>query len=965
MTILSRLLSGARSNWKIDAQVSAIDAQLSDAHIFGVIKLFQSIPFPESKEEPVETEMLAEIHLLIEESLSDSSNDYQPFVRISLLSIAARATMKTFNIDFNASLADFIIVHEQFITTNNDRLCLIAMERLHNRENDKLISINGLLTSPANPKFTSAPYNSLENQIHVHIGKSVLMLQLEALLSIIRFKNDLMGKISRGQHNLPDQRMTKERAASKPEPKQVVKKDSASVMPTFQLEVDLKGLRAIIGLEFFQILDIQSQGLRVHILNSVEKTSAQLILTDLRVFDPNPKARYRHIISQRSVDNQLLRIGFTLFNYPKNYERTFDDVDCDVKIQLTKVNIALLYKHVDLILNLVNAFQTKKTERNASSNQPSAISEAMENFQKQARKLRLDVAFDAPSIFIPTSSYSNEGIFINLGQLTIQTHFTGDPNCSLVEQQIVVMNNLFASRVKLGKNNETLGDIVLLKCAELSTSIDRLLYPENIQHESQISIIANWDTIQFTLAKNDYACMMKVFKGNFSEKIYHKISKSVVEEQPEYRQTSQNVVIVTNKNQDNFNSNKVSEKIHLNAEIKMIAITLYLGESNVTTRHASRNESSKFLDLRLEMLKAHFRQLSDSSYDGKAEIQKLLLEDLRKTNGSTGVSRMIDRSFNVDPNVPMFTVTLKFKTKNEQQSMDVRQVKVQLESFYICMSPDYFMALHDFFISSLPLNDEKKPHSAIMYSETPSDIDYDLPLPAKPISTFRRSSRSFSGVSGSTSQSPKRMSETPSAFQDESSEADGYLYTKIKVVINTPKIILLEDQHDNNSNCLVLDVSEKKKRILKEQSLCEYGICSVCHSDTHGHYFATSRYRCHFDDELRTAKNRCTHWGYYCSNPSGGNYEEKQELIEQMDVLELTTGTPSHKKAAIEEANKQKEKEEKIQTQKILSQELILNLKIIEIKLELGTGSSTKPVITMCLSNLLVDVKNWSSDVCI
>ncbi|CAF4278394.1 unnamed protein product [Rotaria sp. Silwood2] len=952
-------------HWKIDAQVSAIDAQLSDAHIFGVIKLFQSIPFPESKEEPVETEMLAEIHLLIEESLSDSSNDYQPFVRISFLSIAARATMKTFNIDFNASLADFIIVHEQFITTNNDRLCLIAMERLHNRENDKLISINGLLTSSANPKFTSAPYNSLENQIHVHIGKSVLMLQLEALLSIIRFKNDLMGKISKEQHNLPDQRMAKERAASKPKPKQVVKKDPASVMPTFQLEVDLKGLRAIIGLEFFQILDIQSQGLRVHILNSAEKTSAQLILTDLRVFDPNPKARYRHIISQRSVDNQLLRIGFTLFNYPKNYERTFDDVDCDVKIQLTKVNIALLYKHVDLILNLVNAFQTKKTERNASSNQPSAISEAMENFQKQARKLRLDVAFDAPSIFIPTSSYSNEGIFINLGQLTIQTHFTGDPNCSLVEQQIVVMNNLFASRVKLGKNNETLGDIVLLKCAELSTSIDRLLYSENIQHESQISIIANWDTIQFTLAKNDYACMMKVFKGNFSEKIYHKISKSVVEEQPEYRQTSQNLVMVTNKNQHNFNSNKVSEKIHLNAEIKMIAITLYLGESNVTTRHASRNESSKFLDLRLEMLKAHFRQLSDSSYDGKAEIQKLLLEDLRKTNGSTGVSRMIDRSFNVDPNVPMFTVTLKFKTKNEQQSMDVRQVKVQLESFYICMSPDYFMALHDFFISSLSLNDEKKPHSTIMYSETPSDVDYDLPLPAKPTSTFRRSSRSFSGVSGSTSQSPKRMSETPSAFQDESSEADGYLYTKIKVVINTPKIILLEDQHDNNSNCLVLDVSEKKKRILKEQSLCEYGICSVCHSDTHGHYFATSRYRCHFDDELRTAKNRCTHWGYYCSNPSGGNYEEKQELIEQMDVLELTTGTPSHKKAAIEEANKQKEKEEKIQTQKILSQELILNLKIIEIKLELGTGSSTKPVIAMCLSNLLVDVKNWSSDISI
>ncbi|CAF4870017.1 unnamed protein product, partial [Rotaria sp. Silwood2] len=81
------------------------------------------------------------------------------------------------------------------------------------------------------------------------------------------------------------------------------------------------------------------------------------------------------------------------------------------------------------------------------------------------------------------------------------------------------------------------------------------------------------------------------------------------------------------------------------------------------------------------------------------------------------------------------------------------------------------------------------------------------------------------------------------------------------------------------------------------------------------------------------------------------DYEEKQELIELTDVLELATGTPSHKKAEIEEANKEKEEEEKIQTQNILSQELILNLKTIEIKLELGTGSSTKPVIAMCLSN--------------
>lgn len=52
------------------------------------------------------------------------------------------------------------------------------------------------------------------------------------------------------------------------------------------------------------------------------------------------------------------------------------------------------------------------------------------------------------------------------------------------------------------------------------------------------------------------------------------------------------------------------------------------------------------------------------------------------------------------------------------------------------------------------------------------------------------------------------------------------------------------------------------------------------------------------------------------------DYEEKQELLEERDILEITTGTPSHKKAAIEEKKKLKEKQEKIQTQNILSQEV-------------------------------------------
>ncbi|CAF1293254.1 unnamed protein product, partial [Didymodactylos carnosus] len=964
---------------------------------------------------------LPRINLLIEESLTNLSNDTQPFVRMSIFSIVARATIKTYDIDFDISVADLIVIHEQFITKTNDRLRLIAVEHHRDRVNDPFISIHGLLTSSVNPLLASTPYNGIENQVKVHIGKPVLLLQLEPLLSIVRFKNDLMDKISKEQQRISNKRMGNKRVPSKkPTPKYIVKKDPLSVMPTFQIDADLDGLRAIIGSEFAQILDIHIQDLHVHAFNSIEKTLVNLIVKDFYAVDPSPTARHRKIISQQGDDKQLLRVDFSLFNYSNKHEKTLDEVDCDVKVQLTKVSMVLLYKHVDLILSMINVFQTKKPQQDVPSNQTSTVSDTIEKFQRQARKLRLDVTINAPSIFAPTSSYSSEGLFLDLGQLTIQTHFIDDPNRLLVEQQIITINNLFGRRVKLNKNNEILGDIGVLECAELHTLIERLLYPEKIQNEPEITIQLNWDTIQFILAKDDYACIMKIFKDNFTEKIHHKIPKPDVQEQPKYKETNQEQVIVTNNRQDKSNDNKVLEKICFDALIKKIALTLYLGESNINTQQVSRNENLKFVDLRFEMLKAHFQQLSDSSYNANAQIQELVLDDLRETNQSDSITRMINRNFNVDPNIPIFNVNVEFKPKKEERSMGIRQVNGQLESFYICISADYLMALQDFFVSSLSSVDEIKPRPSLIYSETLSDIDRDLPLPATLMLAYHRSSETDNETSESTSSSPQRASNASSASQQSSSaETDSDLETIVDIVIKTPEIILLEDQHNTNSSCLVLGLASQIRMVivgdntkmsgsLKNLTICGSTFAELKNSKNKypilGPLDIDAVLIMNLEEQkidvrigditvqippatIHTIRSVTNSLGKLQStvqnetekindksifNPKPfkdaslwfiEDNEEKQEMLEQKDILEEITGAPSHKKAAIEEANKQKEKDKKIHMKKILTQELIINLKVIEVKLELGSGSSTKPIIAMCFSDLLVEVKNWSTNI--
>jgi hypothetical protein len=103
--------------------------------------------------------------------------------------------------EFDASLADLIVYHEQFIGNDNRQLRLLSAQLEKDQNNEinqqhkKLVSVNFLHTSPENPLFSSSIYNGIENKAHVHFTKLVVTLQLEALLSILRFQDALMKKL--------------------------------------------------------------------------------------------------------------------------------------------------------------------------------------------------------------------------------------------------------------------------------------------------------------------------------------------------------------------------------------------------------------------------------------------------------------------------------------------------------------------------------------------------------------------------------------------------------------------------------------------------------------------------------------------------------------------------------------------------------------------------------------------------
>lgn len=136
-----------------------------------------------------------------------------------------------------------------------------------------------------------------------------------------------------------------------------------------------------------------------------------------------------------------------------------------------------------------------KAALDLASSQADAAYEQVQKLQEQAFKVHLDITFNAPNIIIPTNSHSDEALLFDLGRLTLRTKFFDDPKRSLVEQQTVRLENVLASRVRLDRENQILGEIILLECAELNTLINRLLYPERVKSEPAVSIKVEWDFI--------------------------------------------------------------------------------------------------------------------------------------------------------------------------------------------------------------------------------------------------------------------------------------------------------------------------------------------------------------------------------------------------------------------------------------------------------------------------------------
>ena len=570
--------------------------------------------------------------------------------------------------DFDASLEDLIITHEQYRSSTDESLRLFSSET-----DENLIVMKCLFTSPENPLFYSEPYRKMENRIHIRLTPAILRFQIEPILQLLTFR---------------DQFQIEEHSPKQSNSKKI------SVKSSHQMEVEIEQFRMIIGTESCQILHFQFEHFIATVFQSSRKTSLDLLLTNLQTIDLHENARYPHILIPQDHSKQLLHAQIDRYTYFPIHQKTLNEVDCHIKMNLSKINIVLFYRYVDLLLKIVNALQTK---HRASSTKKIDGDDSM---MKKDLKVRFDVLIEAPTIFIPVHFHSHEGIFIDFGQWNFNTEYLDRPNRSFLEQQTLSFSNFSIRRMDRNTNTE----ILLLHSAPLFTSINRVLSP---QTEAEITVNITWDTIDGYLSKQDYSSMINIYRENFSENIYHHLSS--------HNQESPSSSDEPIEGRMNFLNNRTSERIRMNFRMKKISLTLF------------EKKDFEFLRLQMDMINVRLQYLFNRTYHIQAVIQSLKLEHL-----SPNEEHFPDRNVIVHQNTPVVFLTIQVQSTEKNLSTFIFLINGRLEAFRLFINPDLLIALKHFLSSN-------QPSEAQTSTGIPSHVHENIPQPAKSLSADQQS----------------------------------------------------------------------------------------------------------------------------------------------------------------------------------------------------------------------------------
>ncbi|XP_077774951.1 intermembrane lipid transfer protein VPS13C isoform X2 [Podarcis muralis] len=623
-----------------------------------------------------------------------------PLHTLTVLQLGTESRIKTHSMTATAYLKKIQMKCLEFTDSKGDPLNIISSS---DESGEHLLKMKYVKADADGAHFETI-YKSTKQALNVSFSSLDMLLHTEALLSIMNFFTYATSELT------PADKKTDRKLLSE-EPKTVLAKPVSALVThdggfDLKLTAKLSAFNILVCDQKGDIADIRIQGMEASVFTMTKQTEMFARLRDFIITNVDPNTVHKKTVS--IVGDEVFRFAMSL--YPEaTKEEAYTDmskVDGKMSLKVGCIQIVYLHKFFMSLLNFLNHFQTAKDALSAATVQAAEMAAlSVKDFAKKSFRLSMDINLKAPVIVIPQSSISHNVLVADLGLIRVENEFSLVPgedssNPPVIDKMDIQLTHLKISRTSIGSGSQP--DIEILQPVNLLLSVQRNLAAAWYLQIPGITVKGDLKPMQISLSQDDLTLLMKILLENLGEAAApSRVIQSTLPEAQVLKQSKSPTdadlhegSLITSGEGD-LHETQPKESVTLKFEFNFESLSIVLYNSDVEQKsQLSLHDNSLCLgELRLHLMTSSGQIFSNGSMDINTKLKTCTLDDLRE-GIQKATSRMIDKKDGTDDSV---MIDLNYKQdKNGSEIVSV------LDKLYLCASVEFLLTVADFFVKSMP-----------------------------------------------------------------------------------------------------------------------------------------------------------------------------------------------------------------------------------------------------------------------
>ncbi|XP_054629024.1 vacuolar protein sorting-associated protein 13A isoform X3 [Dunckerocampus dactyliophorus] len=632
--------------------------------------------------------------------------------------------VRTFDMTSFTYLKEICLKCPEYMDSEQKAVQLLTT--LDNTEVD-MLTLEYIKADKTGPEFKSL-HNNTEQLIKVTFSSLDVHLHTEVLLSTMSFLNNLAPlstKEEKKQEELPtihdndndnDEHEEAKKERSSVAKTKTMKNPKTAAIINLHVRADLRSLKVFIRGEKARISEICIEGLVSEVLMRKKDTKVVANLKNIAIFDCDENALYKKAVS--IADREVF--SFQMVNYTSATEGDayldMSQVDTSITLTVGCIKVIFVNKFLSSILAFINNFQeAKEAVAEVTHQAAEKAASGVKELSGRSTRISLNVRLNAPIIFLPQSSLSNNVLVADLGVLSVKNHFAMQPYKSTVNVPPVVD----AMEVKLTDlkiyrttfiNGDFQGESQLLRPVCLSLKIQRNLSSDWYHKIPDIAIAAHLMPLNLNLSQDDMTVILRTLCENLTEK--SDIASPVPppapadDAEPSKSHNSGNVggsssnKVVTAAVVEARKNIRLKTTMKFDFKFDSMSLVLYLPNGNQIQLLDPHDDQLKLGEFTLGTISTSVTMFSDSAMKASVRLSTCLLDDKRPHSNAV-CSRMMALRPGAEKKM---MVEVNYHQGREGTSLDV-----VVQDVYLCASMEFLLTVANIFLEATKEGFAQKP----------------------------------------------------------------------------------------------------------------------------------------------------------------------------------------------------------------------------------------------------------------